>query len=106
MLVPDTSAPMAVPCSSKDLSDDPEFRQRAGRIMLRHGQAILDSVEDLSDLGMVENARAEIRVHGVPPLFKLYVLNNEKAIFGFYPIRRHEVKINVVAWVGWGAAGS
>jgi hypothetical protein len=35
---------MAVPCCSEDLADDPEFRQRANRIMLRHGQAILESM--------------------------------------------------------------
>lgn len=97
ILVPDTSEPMAVPCRSEDLADDPEFRQRATRIMLRHGQAILDSVEELADLGMVENARAEIRIHGVPPLFKLYVLNNEEAFFGFYPIRQHDVQIKGTA---------
>jgi hypothetical protein len=93
ILVPDTSIPMAVPCSSDDLSDDPAFRQRATQIMLRHGQAILDSVTELDDLGLLDSARAEIRVHGVPPLFKLYILNNEEVFFGFYPIRHHVVKI-------------
>jgi hypothetical protein len=93
ILVPDTSEPMAVPCRSDDLGDDPDFRQRASRIMLRHGQAILDSVEELADLGILESARAEIRIHGCPPLFKLYILNNEEAFFGFYPIRQHVVQI-------------
>ena len=50
------------------------------RIMLRHGQAILTQSRNSTDLGMVENARAEIRIHGVPPLFKLYVLNNEERL--------------------------
>ncbi|MCO6005248.1 hypothetical protein NE236_09645 [Actinoallomurus purpureus] len=93
ILVPDVSKPMAVPCRSEDLGDDPEFRQRASRIMLRHGQAILDAVEELADLGIVDSAKAEIRVHDCPPLFKLYVLNNEEVFFGFYPIRQHVVQI-------------
>lgn len=93
ILVPDTSQPMAVPCSSDDLGDDPDFRDRASQIMLRHGQAILDSVAELEDLGLLDSARAEIRVHGCPPLFKLYILNNDEVFFGFYPIRHHEVKI-------------
>jgi hypothetical protein len=93
ILVPDTSQPMAVPCSSEDLGDDPDFRDRASQIMLRHGQAILDSVAELDDLGLLDSARAEIRVHGCPPLFKLYILNNDEVFFGFYPIRHHEVKI-------------
>lgn len=97
ILVPDTSKPMAVPCRSDDLADDPEFRQRATRIMLRHGQAILDSVDELADLGIVENARAQIRIHDCPPLFKLYLLNNEEAFFGFYPIVQHVVQIKGTA---------
>lgn len=97
ILVPDTSEPMAVPCRSEDLADDPDFRHRANRIMLRHGQAILDSVDELADLGIVENAKAQIRVHGCPPLFKLYILNNEEAFFGFYPIVQHVVHIKGTA---------
>jgi hypothetical protein len=94
ILVPDTSEPMAVPCRSDDLGDDPDFRQRAAQIMLRHGQAILDSVNELTDLDLLDSAQAEIRIHGCPPLFKLYILNNEECFFGFYPIRHHVVKIN------------
>jgi hypothetical protein len=93
VLVPDTSEPMAVPCRSDDLADDPDFRDRATQIMLRHGQAILDSVNELTELDFLESAHAEIRVHGCPPLFKLYILNSEEAFFGFYPIRHHVVKI-------------
>jgi hypothetical protein len=43
---------MAVPRRSDDLGDDPELHRRASRIMLRHGQAILDSVVELTDLGI------------------------------------------------------
>ncbi|MEV5705734.1 hypothetical protein [Actinoallomurus sp. NPDC052274] len=93
ILVPDVSKPMAVPCRSDDLGDDPEFRERATRIMLRHGQAILDSVEELADLGILDSAKAEVRVHDCPPLFKLYIVNNEEVFFGFYPIRQHVVQI-------------
>ena len=60
--------------------------------MLRHGQAILVSADELADLG-IDSAKAEIRVHDCPPLFKLYVVNNEEVFFGFYPIRqRREIK--------------
>ncbi|MCO5988605.1 hypothetical protein NE235_21085 [Actinoallomurus spadix] len=93
ILVPDVSKPMAVPCRSEDLGDDPEFRERTSRIMLRHGQAILDSVEELADLGILDSAKAEIRVHDCPPLFKLCIVNNEEVFFGFYPIRQHVVQI-------------
>ena len=53
----------------------------------------LRSCKGAFPLGLLESARAEIRVHGCPPLFKLYILNNDEVFFGFYPIRHHEVKI-------------
>jgi hypothetical protein len=87
---------MAVPCRSDDLSDDPDFRHRATQIMMRHAQAIIDSVTELTDLELLDSAQCEIRVHGCPPLFKLYILNNEEVFFGFYPIRHHNVKIKGV----------
>jgi hypothetical protein len=94
VLVPDISEPMAVPCRSNDLSDDPDFRQRVTDIMSRHWQAIQDSVGELVDLNLIEGAQCQMRVHGCSPLFKLYILNNEEVFFGFYPIRQHAVKIN------------
>ncbi len=35
----------------------------------------------------------QIRVHKCAPLFKLYILNNEEAFFGFYPVREHTVTL-------------
>ncbi|HEV8596117.1 MAG TPA: GntR family transcriptional regulator [Candidatus Dormibacteraeota bacterium] len=93
VLVPDTSSPMALPCRIEDLADDPDFRERAGQIMRRHTQAIADSVHELADLGLVKEATAQIRVHPCTPLFKLYLLNNEDAFFGFYPVREHTVTL-------------
>ncbi|MGH8896355.1 MAG: hypothetical protein ACRDZ4_04860 [Egibacteraceae bacterium] len=39
------------------------------------------------------DASAQIRVHHCAPLFKLYILNNEEAFFGFYPVREHTVTL-------------
>lgn len=92
-LLPDTSSPMGLPCRTDDLADDPGFRQRAGQIMTRHMQCIIDSVQELASLGLVSDASAQIRVHHCAPLFKLYILNNEEAFFGFYPVREHTVTL-------------
>ncbi|WP_020579115.1 hypothetical protein [Actinopolymorpha alba] len=35
-----------------------------------------------------------MRAHQLPPLFKLYVLNNEEAFFGFYSITEHPVTLD------------
>ena len=45
-------------------------------------------------MGLVQQASVEIRVHHLAPLFKLYILNNEGAFFGFYPVREHKVTLN------------
>jgi DNA-binding transcriptional regulator YhcF (GntR family) len=92
-LLPDPSTPWALPGRTDDLSDDPDFRERARKIMLRHTEPIIDSVNELADLGLVKEASAEVRVHRVAPLFKLYLINDAEAFFGFYPVRPHAVTI-------------
>jgi DNA-binding transcriptional regulator YhcF (GntR family) len=94
ILVPDTTVPMAIPCQVDDLADSPEFRARATEIMRRNTLAIVDNVTELQDLGLINEAVAEVRVHRATPLFKLYLINNEEAFFGFYPVREHVISLN------------
>jgi DNA-binding transcriptional regulator YhcF (GntR family) len=94
MLLVNTETPWALPCRAEDLADDPGFRERAATITRRHTQAISDSVHELADLGLVQQASVQIRVHQLAPMFKLYILNNEEAFFGFYPVREHKVTLN------------
>jgi DNA-binding transcriptional regulator YhcF (GntR family) len=89
ILIPDTTSPLAIPCRADDLSDSPEFRARATRIMHRYVGAITDTVNELGSLGLVDEVAAEVHVHHAAPLFKLYIVNNEEAFFGFYPVREH-----------------
>jgi hypothetical protein len=84
---------MALPRRADDLSDDPAYRDRARQITTRHARAIQDTAQELADLGLVDNATTEIRVHPCTPLFKLYILNDEEAFFGFYPIVRHDIPL-------------
>jgi hypothetical protein len=93
LLLPDTTRPMVLPCRMEDLSDDPEFRGRARGIITRHARAIADSVQELTDMGLIEEGSVQIRAHACPPMFKLYILNNEEAFFGFYPIVRHNIRL-------------
>jgi DNA-binding transcriptional regulator YhcF (GntR family) len=93
-LLPDPSQPMALPCSKEDLADVPAFRDRAREIMRRHTRAIVDSVEELEHLELVRKGSAQVRVHPCSPLFKLYLLNDQEAFFGFYPVQRHALKLN------------
>ncbi len=94
ILLPDTSAPMALPCLAETQADDLGVRQRAERITRRHTDAIVEAVRELGDLGLVKDAKAEVRVHRAAPLFKLYILNGEEVFFGFYPVVEHTVTID------------
>lgn len=93
-LLPDTSSPMAIPCRAKGLTDDPELRERVSQIILRHAQPMVDSVHELKELELVKTASVLLRVHRCTPTFKLYILNNRQAFFGFYPVRQHTVTVH------------
>jgi DNA-binding transcriptional regulator YhcF (GntR family) len=93
MLLPDPTAPMALPCRAETQADDPAVRERAERITRRHTEAVVEAVRELADLGLVATATAQVRVHRGTPLFKLYILNGEEAFFGFYPVVEHTVTI-------------
>jgi DNA-binding transcriptional regulator YhcF (GntR family) len=93
VLLPDLSTPAIVPSRVDVGADDPSVRERAERITRRHTEAIVDSVQELADLGLVRTATAEVRRHGTAVLFKVYLINNEEAFFGFYPVVQHAVTI-------------
>ncbi|MET8756842.1 GntR family transcriptional regulator [Lentzea sp. NPDC004782] len=94
IMVSDMAVPMALPCRADTGKDDPDVRKRQARITRRAIESIVDEVQELADLGLVKSATAQVRVHGVAPVFKLYILNNEEAFFGFYPVVEHSVSIN------------
>lgn len=95
LLLPDLARPLALPVAT---SNDPEasapVRERMAGISARHAGAITDAVQELADLGLVPEAVVETRVHGSAPLFKAYVVNNTDVFFGYYPVVRHEVRLN------------
>jgi DNA-binding transcriptional regulator YhcF (GntR family) len=94
LLLTDTAAPLVLPARADTKADDPAVRARAERITRRSADGILDLVRELSDLGLVRSAVAEIRVHNAAPLFKLYLLNNDEVFFGFYPAVERTVSID------------
>ncbi len=96
ILLPDLSTPAAVPSRVPSRIDDPAVRQRAERIAHRHTEAIVESVRELGELGLVHAASVEVRRHGTTALFKLYLVNDDEAFFGFYPVVEHTVTIDDV----------
>jgi DNA-binding transcriptional regulator YhcF (GntR family) len=94
ILLPDLSTPALVPSPVEANDFGPEVRERAQRIAARHTEAIVESVHELADLGLIQDATAEVRHHGTATLFKLYVINAHEAFFGFYPLVEHTVTID------------
>ena len=93
LLLPDTTAPMAVPVLVDGLKDEEALRNRARDIALTNAAGIAHSVEVLAELGLVESASVQVKVHRASSLFKLYILNRSEAFFGFYPLRERTVAI-------------
>lgn len=95
LLLPDMSRPLALPVlSSKDPDASGAVRDRMAGISARHAGAIHESIEELGDLGLVAEAKVETRLHGSAPLFKAYIVNGVDVFFGYYPVARHDVRID------------
>jgi hypothetical protein len=76
-----------------DGRDDPALRQREAGIARRHVEAIADSVHELADLKLVQEATVKVRAYAAASLVKLYIVNGEEVFFGFYPVLRHSVTV-------------
>lgn len=94
ILIPDTTTPMSIPCRADDLSDSPEFRARMTRLANRYVGAMIDTVNELNELGLVEKATAVVHTHHAAPLFKLYIVSGEQAFFGFYLVVEHVLTVD------------
>ncbi|OZM72661.1 GntR family transcriptional regulator [Amycolatopsis antarctica] len=105
LLVPDPGQPWTLPAHVGDMSDSPAFRARAEKIMQRHTVGIVEAVNELAELGIVPNARAEIRFSPAVPLFKLYLINDTDAFFGYYPVREHNVQLDGEKTAIWDLMG-
>lgn len=93
ILVPDLALPIGLPSLAPDGSDSELVRGRMSRIVARSTQAIVDTVAELAALGIIESGSAEVRTVHMAPLFKLFIINDSEAFFGFYPVVKHSVAL-------------
>lgn len=93
ILVPDMSVAQAAPVRREDGADDPRLRSRMHDMMVGFTRSIANSVHELSVLGLVGEAKVSVRVHSGTQFFKLYVINQADAFFGYYPIRPNKVVV-------------
>ncbi|MFJ7964404.1 GntR family transcriptional regulator [Streptomyces sp. NPDC096324] len=93
ILVPDMTVPQAAPVRKSDGEDDPRLRMRMHDLMVGFTRGIANQVHELSLLGLVPETNVSVRVHSGTQFFKLYVINEEDAFFGYYPIRPNKVVV-------------
>ncbi|MFB7436198.1 GntR family transcriptional regulator [Streptomyces microflavus] len=91
ILVPDMAVPQAAPVRRSDGADDPRLRARMHDMMVGFTRSITNAVGELQHLGLVQEATVSVRVHSGTQFFKLYVINQGDAFFGYYPIRPNKV---------------
>lgn len=89
----DTTKPMALPRRVGTDMAEPAIQKRADRITRRAVDGIVDAVHELADLGLIKSGTAEVKVHGLTPAFKLYILNDEEVFYGLYPIVKHTIRL-------------
>lgn len=93
LLLSDLDQPTMLPSNAETGQDDPAVRARADHIIRRSVETISESIHELSAMGLVQSARVEVRIHQMPPSFKLYLINRAEAFFAFYAVVDNRVSI-------------
>ncbi|SDT28709.1 GntR family transcriptional regulator [Microlunatus soli] len=83
--------PRAVPQDAQQRSPTrtgppPDIRRTFGGLLDRSVGRLAAALDELTDRRLVDSTQLEVRVHGLGPSVKLYLLNGERAFFGFYPV--------------------
>ncbi|WP_306512584.1 GntR family transcriptional regulator [Janibacter hoylei] len=95
LLLSDMDRPLALPVAiNNDPRSSSHVRSRMAGISARHAGAIAAAVDELADLGLVPETSVETRFHGSAPLFKAYIINESDVFFGYYPVVRHQVRLD------------
>lgn len=85
LLLPDLNAPLALPCSVED-PDDPRPLQRLRLKSESLNHDLQTVVEELRRRKWVPDASVEIRSVRMTPQVKLYILNHDVALRGWYEV--------------------
>jgi hypothetical protein len=72
---------------------DRALRQVFSRITRTAVNTLTDAVGALRGAGLLTSASVEVRTYGLGPVMKLYLLNNEKVLFGLYPVTTYSVTV-------------
>lgn len=93
IMVSDMRMPMSLPVPVDPDRDPVPVAERMARITDRALESIVNDVRELEELGLIKSGSVEVRMHGISPVFKLFILNDAEVFFGFYPIVQHSVPV-------------
>lgn len=93
LLLPDCTAPMAVPCRSDSLREDPLYKEAIDERNTRFIGEFRGYFAHIRQRGLVTDADFTVRVHRLSPTFKMIIINRTTAFFGVYPIASTPVTI-------------
>jgi DNA-binding transcriptional regulator YhcF (GntR family) len=87
LLLPTPDARLAVPRMTADPDDERPLR-RLRQLIIGHVVSLQSAFNALSDSGLDADIEHSVQIRSVPvtPLFKLYLLNQDTALHGFYRV--------------------
>lgn len=94
VLVVDPATSVALPRPADERADETAVREVVARIVRGAAARLTGAVDELADLGLVRTSTIEFRAHGIGPVCKLYLVNDERALFGFYPVTDYSVSVD------------
>lgn len=94
IMVSDMRRPMALPAPVNPEEDASRVTDRMAHITDRALDTITHRMDDLQNVGLIKSSSIEIRMHGIPPVHKVFILNETEVFFGFYPIEESTVSLD------------
>lgn len=94
ILVPDCSAPMAVPCLVGGLTEDADYKASIELRNRRFAGEFRNYFNEIRQRTRAIDASLEIRTHKLAPLFKLIIINQTRGFVAFYPISDTSVEFS------------
>ncbi len=72
---------------------DAALRRTLARVTEDAVGRLTEAVRELTDAGVLRSGTVEVRLHGLGPMMKVYLLNNEQVLLGFYPVTEYSVNV-------------
>jgi len=86
---------MGLPAGAElQAGDNADVRAQMGRLSEPQARRVVDSLEELENVGLVQKASVQIRRHGSAPLLMLYLLNNRELFLGQCKAGERRVRID------------